>query len=465
MTYAAIDTSTDAGAPYELFEFTEGARSWRYTTSPHSDNWGGHEWSPRPIAREAIVRDSGSIGDPITITLPDNDPLALELLAGLTMHQVAVRIRQLHRGDTEARILFTGLVAGVSFRGASASISCGSRFTLVSKRRVAPTTFQAGCNLSWGSARCGVNAEVFRVNTVASASDQVGRTLTLPGLIGYPAGHFNGGKIALGTTRRFIEKHTAGGVLTLAYPLGGLTSTPEPIGVYPNCQKTEADCAGRYGNLVNYLGWSRLPSVNPYNRSAYYLQESGAVAPPAGSTGDLPGHPGYQILLAPSAFTFGASNDTTLTLEFHADGTAHLRVVVMAYEASYYDEQVVAGRGWYVASDTSLPVTGMWGTPLPVPGYGDTTFRVDAVGTPAGVTLTGFSLWTNPSPSVVLTAAGDFPAGTLTWTVRIRNRTTGVVIAQGNLTVTFTASVVDQQGAGGDTGGGTNGDTVGGEGE
>ena len=37
---------------------------------------------------------------------------------------------------------------------------------------------------------------------------------------------------------------------------------------------------------------------------------------------------------------------------------------------------------------------------------------------------------------------------TTTMTVRIRNRTTGVMIAQGNLTVTFTAPVVDQQGAG-----------------
>ena len=122
MTYTALDTSVDAGAPYELFEFVEGSRAWRYTTRPSADTWGGQQWLPRPIVREAINRDSGSIGDPLRITLPDNDPLALELLAGMTMHQVAVRVRQVPRGDpdAEARILFSGLVSGVSIQDASA---------------------------------------------------------------------------------------------------------------------------------------------------------------------------------------------------------------------------------------------------------------------------------------------------------------------------------------------------------
>jgi len=179
-------------------------------------------------------------------------------------------------------------------------ISCASRYAMVSKRRIAPTTYQAGCNLTWGSSRCGVNAELYRVDSTATASDQVGRVLTVAALSGYAVGHFNGGQVVFGGTRRFVEKHAAGGALTLSYPLGGLTSAPAAVAVYPDCKKTESDCISRYNNLPNYLGWTHLPSINPYNRSAYYLEEAEVVAPPAGSTGDLPGYPGYQITLAPA---------------------------------------------------------------------------------------------------------------------------------------------------------------------
>lgn len=459
MTYAEIDTSTDAGAPYELFEFVEGVRAWRYTTSPSADTWGGQQWLPRPITREAVVRDSTSIGDPLVVTLPDNDPLALELLAGMSVHLVTVKIRQLHRDDPDqqARVLFTGMVSGVSFQGAEAKISCGSRYALTSKRRIAPTTYQAACNLTWGPGRCGVNAENYRVDTTATASDQVGRTLRLVALAGFAEGHFNGGEVVLGGARRFIEKHVwVGGalygdlaaLLTLSYPFGGLTTTPATISVYPNCQKTEADCTNRYNNLPNYLGWTRLPSVNPYNRSAFYLREADTVAPPAGAVGDVPTVPGdstdfggYQVVLAPQPMTFAnlQGTITTMTLEFRSNGTTALRFQVQRYAPGGYnsDTENVEAPGWYLAEDTTLPVPGMWGSPLPLPGYGNVSFRVDLAATTEGLALSGFGQWIDPSPSVLLSAAGMYPNGTWTFTVRVRNRTSGIVIAQGDLVLTF----------------------------
>lgn len=452
MTYTALDTSVDAGAPYELFEFVEGSRAWRYTTRPSADTWGGQQWLPRPIMREAINRDSGSIGDPLRITLPDNDPLALELLAGMSVHLVTVKIRQLHRDDPDqqARVLFTGMVSGVSFQGAEAKISCGSRYALTSKRRIAPTTYQAACNLTWGSSRCGVNPETYRVDTTATASDQVGRTLTVTLATDFDSGQFNGGSVVLGGARRFIEKHErvvgllVGEVyarLTLSYPFGGLTTTPAAVSVYPNCQKTEADCTGRYNNIVNYLGWTRLPSVNPYDRSAFYLREADTVAPPAGSVGDLPGYPGYQITLAPQPMTFAnlQGTITTMTLEFHSNGTTALRFQVHRYAPGGYNSDIESSEppGWYLAEDTTVPVPGMWGSPLPLPGYGNVSFRVDLAAMTGGLALSGFGQWLDPNPSVQLSAAGTYPDGTWTFTVRVRNRTSGVVIAQGDFVLTF----------------------------
>jgi uncharacterized phage protein (TIGR02218 family) len=457
MTYATLDTSTDAGAPYELFEFTEAARAWRYTTGPGAVTWGGQQWLPRPIMREAINRDSGSIGDPLRITLPDNDPLALELLAGMTMHQVAVRVRQVHRGDpdAEARIMFSGLVSGVSFQGASAVIYCASRYAMVSKRRIAPTTYQAGCNLTWGSSRCGINAELYRVDSTATASDQVGRVLTVAALSGYAVGHFNGGQVVFGGTRRFVEKHAAGGALTLSYPLGGLTSAPAAVAVYPDCKKTESDCISRYNNLPNYLGWTHLPSINPYNRSAYYLEEAEVVAPPSGATGDLPGYPGYQITLAPVTVNLPNMTYTSsrVTLEFTSNGSLLLRTVVYRYSEGGGEDNPGLPGGWYLSQDVTLPVPGMWASPRPTPGYGDTTFRVDVLappveGGPNLAVLTGFAQWVDPSPSVLVAidaAPQHLLGGTWVFTIRIRNRTTGIMIAQGDLTVVFGPDLIEEE--------------------
>ena len=471
MTYAEIDTSTDAGAPYELFEFVEGVRAWRYTTSPSADTWGGQQWLPRPIMREAVVRDSTSIGDPLVVTLPDNDPLALELLAGMSVHLVTVKIRQLHRGDldAQARVLFTGMVSGVSFQGAEAKISCGSRYALTSKRRIAPTTYQAACNLTWGSLRCGVNPETYRINPTATASDQVGRTLTLASLAGYPDGHFNGGEVALGGARRFIERHEkldnplifeSAGRLTLSYPFGGLTTTPAAILVYPNCQKTEADCTGRYNNLVNYLGWTRLPSVNPYNRSAFYLREADAVAPPAGSSGDLPSDPstpgapvlsGYQIVLAPVTQYYELVDATSSAWRtwwtFRFVSTGYL----------FVNRQITPYDNDYVMQESDTAAAGMWASPRPTPDFGDVEVRVDAVLQGPQSSIVGslrHAQWFDPHEFNtcairVLSLEQWFEAKpNVVATVRFRNKTTGLVLAQGDITLDITVPFVDQPGIG-----------------
>jgi hypothetical protein len=463
MTFTTTDQSVDAGAPIELFEFTEGARAWRFTTRSVPVTHGGATYLPAAITRGSIIRDAGSLGDPLQITLPDTNPLALEMLAGLVMHQTAVRVLRLHLSDPDmgARVLFQGVTTGVSFQGASATVSCGSQYALASRRQIASTSFQAGCNLTWGSSRCGVNREVYRVDTTAVASDQVGRTLTLPALIS-PAAHFNGGRVRLGSAERFIEKHAAGGVLTLNYPFGGLTSSAQALAVYPDCKKTEADCASRYNNLPNYLGWSRLPSINPYNRSAYYLEEAVTVAPPAGSTGDIPSGggsgggggggggalDGYQVRLLPSALEYTRTNQ-------HDDGFRVVFTFTMeGYLLVRWDFMSADPNASFVRGSVETSLPGMWADPRPLPAWGDLDFRVD-LAYPQGVTeysATQVASWMTPPTTTSCSArAGNWANSiydftqTLIATVRVRNHTSGVVIAQGDITITLKTIVPPQE--------------------
>lgn len=469
MAYTDFDYSTDAGAPYELFEFVEGARSWRYTTRPVATVQDGLTYEPLTITRSEINRTSDSVGDDMTISLPDNNTLALELMAGLSAHLVTVRVLQVHLTDPDLQeqIIFSGVVRDISIEGATAQITCGSRLGSSAARRIAPTTYQAGCNLTWGSSRCGVSREVHKATAGITAADQTGRVLTLPALSGFAAGHFNGGRVVVAGTQRFIEKHAAGGVLTLSYPVRGLTSAPATASIYPDCPKTEAACADRYNNLPNFLGWSRLPSINPYNRSAYYLASADPVAPPAGQEGALPGYPGYYVRLLDSALSLtrtqvhnAFSHHYSLVLDFSPDGHLVLTDTLTTTTSVRDPDSNGPGRPAPVSTPAVIQqgVAGMWGHPKPVPNFDSVDIRVDATSL-GGATLessTRLNSWFSPSAgarTVVLgiRAPAVSPGGyqyhipvpplIFTFDVRIRSRTTGVVLAQGRLTLLRTQPI------------------------
>ena len=470
MAYTDFDYSTDAGAPYELFEFVEGSRSWRYTTRPVATVQDEITYQPLTITRSEITRSSDSVGDDMTISLPDNNPLALELMAGLSAHLVTVRVLQVHLTDPDLQeqIIFAGVVRDISIEGATAEITCGSRLGSSAGRRIAPTTYQAGCNLTWGSTRCGVNREAYKATAEITAADQTGRVLTLPALSGFTAGHFNGGRVVVAGTQRFIEKHAAGGVLTLSYPVRGLTSAPATASIYPDCPKTEAACADRYNNLPNFLGWSRLPSINPYDRSAYYLASADPVAPPAGQEGALPGYPGYFVRLLDSAADFertqvhnAFSHRYSLVLDFSPDGHLVLTDTLTTTTSEL-------GQAMPVSTPAVIQqgVAGMWGHPKPVPNFDTIDIRVDVVSLGAATleSSTRLNSWFSPSAGARTVVLGtrapavspggyqyniQVPPLIFTFDVRIRSRTTGVVLGQGRLTLRRTQPVDWNSGGGG----------------
>ncbi len=326
MTYAAIDTSTDQGKPYELFEFTVPGTSlaWRYTTRTAAITYGGHVYAPEAIARGEIERQVGVIGGTAAIELPDDNALAMELLASLASRVVAVVVRQFHEtdADLEARVVYRGSFVGISFAGAVARLQFGPSYALAGRRKVVWMTYQASCNWAWGEAECGVDKDAFRVDASLDSGDQVGRVLTPPTLGAAADGDFNGGwveRVANGDTR-FIESQV-GTALTLASPFTGLTVTAEDFRIFPGCRNTELDCASRFDNLVNHLGWARLPSINPFNRSAFY-QSPVSDIPDPGDIYAIPGFDGYTIrasdvtlALAPASMSTQTVYQVTFTLD------------------------------------------------------------------------------------------------------------------------------------------------------
>ncbi len=455
MTHLATELTVDSAAPVELFTFTipGTALAWRYCTDTEPVTFGADTWIPEAIERSDVSRKLDETSSPMTIEVGDENPLALELLAGLTVRPVAVLVQQFHRTDAglERVVIFTGNVAGVSFEGAKATITCLPRLAIADRRRVPWQTYQATCNWQWGSTQCGVNPEIFKLGPFTLGPlAQVGATLTIPGV--HTSGNLSNGwvqRIADGDTR-FIEQNI-GGELVLEYPFRNISPAGEQFAVYPGCKRTETDCATRYNNLPNYLGWSRLPSQNPFERSAFYLSAAAAPTPPVGTTADLGG--GYTLNLVPAAVTvrvegsYSSLPDTTVTLTAATDG--FLRFIGSPVGAGYVSPRPCPAA---VVSDLDAWFTDPGDPPPP---------SLVAVSYVRLVPTTGYDAWvpltSAASASFTLerrvgsgSSGGYMLDRTASRSVflRVRRRSSGLVLAEGTMTLNVVASMASNSNGG-----------------
>lgn len=456
MTYAAFDAGTDTGAPYELYEFSVpgSALVWRYTNQPVAVTYSGHSHTPAVISHGQITQQAGSIGATTSVEVADENPLAAAMLAGLSSRPVQVVIREIHRDDPDQQpaVVFTGLVTGVSFEGAKATLPCGSRYALASKRRVPWLTYQAGCNWEWGGVGCGVDRAAYRVTVPLTASNQTGRTLTAAGADGFADGYFAGGwveRAATGETR-FIEEHT-GTTLLLALPWTELSAVAENYYLFPGCRKNEAYCSNTFDNLDNYLGYPRLPSINPFNRSAYY-QTGVPDIPDPGDTWDLPG--GYQVVLSDQGITVdmtgapiyvAGSTWMAIGLRFTPQG--------YAYVIGDTSTQVISGAVWLNPKNPPLTVPSLLDLYVETP----TVVNLSISGSPSVSTDSevGFDAWRdaeatiNMGLNILLYDGASTSTYRATFVVRARDKAVGLVRAACTLTVDFRVAVVTAGGEGG----------------
>jgi len=450
MTYATYDTGTDTAAPFELYEFTVPGSTlvWRYTNQPAAVTYSGQEYTPATIAHEQIAQQAGSVGASTSIEVADDNPLAVALLAGLSSRPVQVTIREIHRDDPDQQpaTVFVGLVTGVSVDGGKATLPCGSRYALASKRRVPWLTYQAGCNWEWGGTGCGVDRTAYRVSVTLAPEDQEGRAITVAAAASYADGYFSSGwieRVDTGETR-FVELHV-GDNLLLAAPWADVAGG---YYLFPGCQKNEAYCAGVFNNLVHYLGFPRLPSLNPFNRSAYY-QTGVPDIPDPGDTWDLPD--GYQLVLVDQSITIdqrawpitlSGATYYGLGLRFLPSGYAYLLVNGMAY--------VLTGGTWINPKDPppSLPASLEFFIEEPV-----VNAHPLSGGRPLS-SVTGFDAWIDATGTVECSLQfelSDLLVGAVSYdtefVVRVRDKAVGLVRAACTISVTLQLLVSGPGGA------------------
>lgn len=260
MTYATIETSTYLGSPFELYWFSTSTESWYYTSGDEQRTQGGQTYLVETIERTELDYSQEIVSQTVAVRIPITSGVAQKFIAYIPSDPMSLVIYRGHENDTDGQVLtyFTGRVASAKFTDVCELTVVPEQSLL--KRGIPGPRYQAQCNWVLFGPGCGVNKDLFKVTGAVSA---VGTdTITCTSFGSKPDGYFNAGYVEVGDERRMILSHT-GNVVQVITPIAGL-SAGSPIAAYAGCQRTESDCQSKFSNLVNFSGFARIPTKNPF---------------------------------------------------------------------------------------------------------------------------------------------------------------------------------------------------------
>ena len=263
MTYNAVESSTSNASVIELYQFTIGTESHRFTSTEHAISNSMGVFKPSNIKRSRIKQTQNMHKDGITLTVPVGFELSKVLLNPLMDDAINVSVFRGHTTDPDNQFVayWLGRIVGCTAGDASIEISCESVFTSI-KRPGLRAVFEINCRRAIYSTECGVSLSEFLAPATVTAIN--GSTIEFTPVNPVPSGYFIGGILKLfdGTTR-FIANHV-GDTLTLFQPVNGLLPT-HTIHLFPGCNRSMDHCKNRFNNLDNFGGFPYIPIVNPFS--------------------------------------------------------------------------------------------------------------------------------------------------------------------------------------------------------
>lgn len=268
MSFDARERSLDQGAPVRLYEFSRGVLRWLYSSCDRDITLGSQVFrSVRGGIKDDGIRQSGeSRQDSFVITAPADIEVAQPFRGVRPTTEIAIKVFDLHFGDSEVICRYVGSVASVKWPGLDrCSISCQDIESSMERPGLVDT-FSRSCTTTLYSAFCKVERDAFRVD--ANIQGLGGIHIESAIFATYADGWFSGGYIewAIGGgeyERRHIEVH-AGPLLQL---LGGTTglAVGQAVRAYPGCDFLSATCHGKFGNLPNFRGQPHMDGRSPFD--------------------------------------------------------------------------------------------------------------------------------------------------------------------------------------------------------
>lgn len=266
MSFDQIERSNYDGAPVTLYEFAIGSVAWRYTDGQNDVLLNGLTYSTLAISHEGFSLSGDPDSDDLTVKLSARAEVTDLFVATPPSETLLLRIRTLHRGDTDAPVVWSGLVkSGRQSSQIEFSFLCNSLLSTLNRN---------GLRLSWGRGcphalydrGCTVNPDHYA--TAVQVTSMTGSSITSAAIAALGDGYLAGGFLSFptdyGTTeRRAIESH-GGSTIQMLGTTDGI-SVGDWIVVYPGCERTTAVCQSKFNNLSNYGGFPHLPTKSPFD--------------------------------------------------------------------------------------------------------------------------------------------------------------------------------------------------------
>ena len=282
MTAPFTTAETTGEKPVEVFHFSYQAQMWRLTSHESAVTTpDGETYTPTLIRRSNIGQSEEQASATVEISLPALHPIAQLFIAGNPSRPVMVSVRRYHETTQVLATIFAGEISEPRYDGGECTFVCAPiRHALTRKVLNRLVTKQCAWNL-YGPG-CGLDHEDFNfsIDYVRDVVDPLlysvqGSTLDAQN----PAtGYFNGGifRTFFGQAApnfAFIETYTytpgpvPNKTIRLMAPIRehGPGSGSNDGHLHPGCNRTMADCEGKFNNLERFGGFPFFPLKSPFD--------------------------------------------------------------------------------------------------------------------------------------------------------------------------------------------------------
>jgi uncharacterized phage protein (TIGR02218 family) len=270
MSFNTYEVSNQDGKPIQLYRFSRGVLAWCYTNAdreivfPSGPEDADETYEPVAISDSGIAQGDN---EDVKITLPSRTEVVQMFRGTAPSDEIAVTIRGLHFGDTDAAILWVGSVGDV---GRPDDVS-----GVVNCKNLNPSFKRGGLRLPWSKGcphflydgECRVDKELHRVTTMLTTI--VDAVTIMPADTGVkPIEKFAGGfvewEIADSVFERRYISAGADGNLTIFGATDGMTEGME-IFLFPGCRHTISACDEDFENHLNYGGHPHKVDKSPFD--------------------------------------------------------------------------------------------------------------------------------------------------------------------------------------------------------
>lgn len=266
MSFDQIERSNYDGKPIMLYEFALGSKVWRYCGGQNDLNFNGELYPAFGIAHDGYSSSGNPTSDDLNINASAKIEVAALFNGTPPSDTIRCAIRTLHFGDTEAPVVWSGIVKSMK-RVSTVEVifNCNSLLSTLNRNGLR-LSWQRGCPHALYDRQCRVDPASYA--TVVQVSAVTGTSLTALGIAALGDGYLDGGFLSFsgqyGTTeRRAIEMHM-GNRIDLLGSTDGI-EVGQMIAVYPGCNRTTSMCMSKFGNLDNYGGFPHLPNKSPFD--------------------------------------------------------------------------------------------------------------------------------------------------------------------------------------------------------